>query len=309
MPEIKGILDNSTQEVLVLGDDKTIVRGNLKVYGVIEAGLIRSVEVIADQQYEKKFLTFVPPKDSELSGTGFLWHDKQQNKQLVFRTNPDCFFLSEHINLANGKGFLIDNNPVLTYEELGATITKSNLREIGTLQKLEVSGSVNLGNSVFFNPVTQRFSINKDDPSNTFSVYDPVNDVELVIDGSESGHGKIGTVNNKNLELIAGDQTRITLHANGNIVVGHEYKNNTVVSLYGKVGVNIKNPKESFEVEGNIKFQNKLFSSGNGSPTEGTFSKGDIIWNSDPGPSKYIGWVCVTSGTPGIWAPFGLIAN
>jgi hypothetical protein len=309
MPDIKGILDKTTQEVLVLGDDRSIIRGNLKVHGVLEAGLIKTVELIADQRYEKKFLTFVTPEGSELSGTGFLWHDKIQNKQLVFRTNPDCFFLSEHINLANGKAFLIDNNPILTREELGSTVIKSNLTEIGKLKKLEVAGTVNFGNSVFFNPVTQRFSINKDDPSNLFSVYDPVNDVEIVLDGSENGHGKIGTLNNRNLELISGNQTRVTLHFNGNITLGHEYKNNTNINLYGKVGVNVKNPKESLEIDGNLKFQNKLFTSGTSAPLEGTYHKGDIVWNTDPGPSKYIGWVCITSGSPGHWAPFGLIAG
>jgi hypothetical protein len=309
MPEIKGILDNSTQEVLVLGDDKTIVRGNLKVYGVIEAGLIRSVEVIADQRYEKKFLTFVTPEGSELSGTGFLWNDKTQNKQLVFRTNPDCFFLSEHINLASGKAFLIESNPVLTFEELGPTVIKSNLREIGILAKLEVSGSVNLGNSVFFNPVSQRLSINKDDPSNTFTVYDPVNDVEIIIDGSENGNGKIGTANNKNLEIIVGNQPRITMSINGSIVVGNENRDTTNINLYGKIGINTRASKEALEVNGNIKFQNKLFTTGEAVPEEGNYSKGDIIWNTDPGPSKYIGWVCVRPGNPGTWAPFGLIAN
>lgn len=304
-----GIQDNSTQEVLVLTDDKTTIRGNLKVYGVIEAGLVRTVEIIADQRYDKKFLTFVAPEGSEISGTGLLWHDKTQNKQLIYRTNPDSFFLTEHLNLAGGKAFLIENNPVLSYEELGATVTKSNLREVGTLQKLEVRGAVNFGNSVFFNPVTQRLSINKDDPSNTFSVYVPLHDVEVAIDASESGHGKIGTVNNKNLELIAGDQTRLVLHHTGQIVLGNENKENTPISLYGKVGVNVRNPKEALEVNGNLKFQNKMFAVGDRIPEEGTFTKGDIVWNTEPGPSKYIGWVCVTSGSPGFWAPFGLIAG
>ncbi len=307
MSEIKGIQDNSTQEVLVLSDDRTTVRGNLKVHGVIEAGLVRAEELIADQRYEKKFLTFVAPSDSDISGTGFLWHDKAQNKQFIFRTNPDCFFLSEHLNLANGKALLIDNSLVVTSEELGPTIIKSNLKEVGTLKNLEVSGTVNFGNSVFFNPVNQRFSINKDDPSNTFSVYDPVNDVEIAVDGSESGHGKVGTVNNKNLELVAGNQTRVVLHHTGQIVLGHEYKDSTVINLYGKVGVNVKSPKEALEVNGNLKFQNKLFTCGDGPPTEGNFTKGDIVWNIEPGPSKYIGWVCVTSGSPGFWSPFGLI--
>ena len=43
-------------------------------------------------------------------------------------------------------------------------------------------------------------------------------------------------------------------------------------------------------------------------PTTGTWVKGDIVWNSNPteaggAGNKYVvlGFVCVTSGTPGTW--------
>jgi hypothetical protein len=43
-------------------------------------------------------------------------------------------------------------------------------------------------------------------------------------------------------------------------------------------------------------------------PTAGNYVKGDFVWNSNPSEaggagSKYVllGWVCVTSGTPGTW--------
>ena len=43
-------------------------------------------------------------------------------------------------------------------------------------------------------------------------------------------------------------------------------------------------------------------------PTTGTWSKGEIVYNADPDSGEYIGWVCVTAGTPGTWKGFGLIA-
>lgn len=43
-------------------------------------------------------------------------------------------------------------------------------------------------------------------------------------------------------------------------------------------------------------------------PTTGTYTKGDIIYNTNAGPGGYVGWYCVTAGTPGIWNPFGLIS-
>lgn len=43
-------------------------------------------------------------------------------------------------------------------------------------------------------------------------------------------------------------------------------------------------------------------------PTTGVWDKGNIIWNSNPTTGSTIGWVCVTSGTPGIWKTFGSIS-
>jgi hypothetical protein len=309
MADITGILDNSTQQVLVLNDDRIILRGNVTIHGVLDVGLVKTTEIISDHRYEKKFLTFVSPDDSQIAGTGLLWVDKHDNKQLVYRTNPDCFFLSEHVDLPNDKSYLIGGTPMLSANTLGGSVTDSSLKTVGTLKRLTVGGDVNIGDFVFFNPVSQRVSIGRDDSSSLFSVYDNVHDVDIILDSDENGRARIGTFNNKGLDLVTGNQTRLSLSANGNIIIGLENKDNTLITLYGKVGINVKNPKEDLEVSGNIKFQNKLFAVGNGAPAEGSFQRGDIIWNDDPMVSSYIGWVCTLGGSPGLWAPFGLIAG
>jgi len=47
--------------------------------------------------------------------------------------------------------------------------------------------------------------------------------------------------------------------------------------------------------------------SANSSPSTGTWAVGDKVWNTVPAASGYIGWVCVTAGTPGTWKQFGAI--
>ncbi len=42
-------------------------------------------------------------------------------------------------------------------------------------------------------------------------------------------------------------------------------------------------------------------------PTSGSFTQGDIVWNSNPQPGNFVGWVCVKAGNPGMWATFGEI--
>jgi pectate lyase-like protein len=42
-------------------------------------------------------------------------------------------------------------------------------------------------------------------------------------------------------------------------------------------------------------------------PKNGSWEKGDIIFNSAPKVGGYAGWICTKGGTPGIWKAFGLI--
>lgn len=51
----------------------------------------------------------------------------------------------------------------------------------------------------------------------------------------------------------------------------------------------------------------KIKNYGTAAPVAGTYAFGDIIWNSEPGAAEFIGWVCVSPGTPGTWKGFGLI--
>ena len=45
-----------------------------------------------------------------------------------------------------------------------------------------------------------------------------------------------------------------------------------------------------------------------GPPSQGTWGVGDQTLNQQPKTGSYVGWVCVTTGSPGEWRPFGLIA-
>ena len=43
-------------------------------------------------------------------------------------------------------------------------------------------------------------------------------------------------------------------------------------------------------------------------PQPGTWRVGDQTVNRQPRAGSYVGWVCVTAGSPGEWRPFGSIA-
>lgn len=301
-----SITDNATREMLVLDNNKVTVHSDVKIYGVLDAGLVRTTEIIANQRYENQFLEFANPNGGP-ENTGFLWTGGDYNKQFIFKAGPDRFFSTESIDLPENKSYHVNNIPVLNSTELGRSVTVSNLQQVGTLKKLTVAGSINVADHIFFNPASQRFSIGTENANALFTVYDYTNDVELVLNSNDK-YGEIGTYNTKGVQLVTDNQARITVEVNGDVTVGHEQKDSTQTRVYGKLSVGVKNPTEQFEVAGNMRVGNRLFSQGSGHPTNGNYQKGDIHWNTDPKPESYIGWVCVVSGNPGIWAPFGLIA-
>jgi hypothetical protein len=42
-------------------------------------------------------------------------------------------------------------------------------------------------------------------------------------------------------------------------------------------------------------------------PASGTWQRGDVVYNTGAAAEGYVGWVCVTAGTPGTWKGFGAI--
>jgi hypothetical protein len=317
-----GIKDSSTKQTLLVEDDKitvnsisvktvegdTTIRGNVKIYGVLDAGFVRTTELITNQVYEKQYLEFALGESGTNVGTGLLWPGDPYNKQLVLMAGPDRFFSTESIEIARGRDFMIGGTSVINLESLGSSVVNSSLKTLGTLRELNVSGRVNWSDHVWFDPNNNRFSLGQDQPTALFTVYDYPNNVEIVIDVDKNSRGRIGTFNTKPLDLITDDQVRISVSEQGHITLGQELRDSTVIRAYGKLSVNVKNPTEDFEVGGNMRVAGKLHARGVEPPTQGTFVQGDIVWNNSPLPTGYVGWVCVRGGTPGTWKTFGQIS-
>jgi hypothetical protein len=312
-----GIKDEATKISLVVKDNEIIVdnittkqlsgnilvEGNLQVSGQITADRLHVLELTSERTYDKMYLEFQPVDTARNpNGSGLIWKGTDYTKLFVLKT--DKFFSSEHIDLHADKSFKIDNVDVLTKNTLGSTIRKSSLREIGTLHHLTVSGDVSLADFVTFSSDQQRISINVEQPVGTITIGDIMQDVIMNID-VDNGRAKIGTYNNRPFDLTAGDQTLVTLDPKGIVSVGHEYKTDTEIRLYGKVGINVKHPEADLDVKGSIRFGNKLFMVYNSPPEKGNYKRGDIVWNESPSVNSPLGWVCIVSGSPGKWASFG----
>ena len=297
--------------VLNIENNKLDARSDVSIYGVLNVAKIQTNELVANQRYESQFIEFSPDNEQGSNiGSGLLWPvNGAPNKQFVLRDNPDRFWSTESLDIEADKSYHIGGSPVLSATSLGGSIIESNLQTVGILQSLTVSGPVNLDGTFFFDPTTKRMGINTETPSASLSIYDPNLNVEIVVYSDVNGRARIGTHHANAVDIVTDEQARISVESNGDVQIGQEWKDSTVTRVYGQVGVGVKNPREQFEVSGNIRFANKLFATGEDEPTSGSYTIGDIVWNVEPKPGSYIGWVCTATGNPGTWKPFGLIAS
>ena len=243
----------------------------------------------------------------DIPGKGLLWSGDGHNKQLIYAANPGRFFVSETIDLAKGKGISVNNVKIIDDTELGSIVTKSNLREVGRLKGLIVDGGLSVNQYLVYDATTDRLGIGTDQPNATLSILDQ--NIELVFGASEPNVGSMGTFNSADLELVTDNTARLTIGAGGDITLGNPNFGPTKVKIVGSLGVNVSSidPRTDLHVSGAIKFNDKLHLSGSESPTSGAFNEGDILWNNNPQPGRFIGWVCTRAGNPGLWSGFGRI--
>lgn len=288
----------------VIFDRSVTVHGNLKV------NRLEVNELQADLRIERSSsLEFRADKNNPVYGKGLLWIGNETTKQWVYNAEPDRFFSSENIDLASGKGIYVSGVNVLTATSIGSGVEKSNLREVGRLRSLNVDGDVNFNNNIYYSASSRRLGLGTDTPHAAISIAD--NNIELVLGGTPESHGAIGTFTSSDLELVTDNVPRITVRSNGDITLGNTTRSPAQVSVHGKlaIGVNTPDPSVDLHVSGAIKFSNNRHAAGDAAPTYGSFTQGDIVWNTKPTPGGWIGWVCIGSGTPGTWIQFGAVAR
>ena len=314
-----GITDQASKQQLLLKDDGVHIASltvdhiqDLNVTGTVTAGVIKTdvlevKEIKADITFEKDIPIVFSGKN--LEGKGLLWAGNGHTKQFIFASNPDRFFVSENLDFARGKSITVNNIKLIDDTELGPTITKSNLKEVGRLNGLIVDGSLSIGQYVYFDSNTNRLGLGTDEPAAAFSVAE--DSVEVVIGTKDSTKGYIGTYASNALDIVTDNTSRINISAGGNIQLGNNKLPPVQVSVHGKIAVRVStpDPEVDLHVNGSIKFNNRLQKYDKNYPTAGSYNEGDIIWNIEPRMNTYVGWICIQTGSPGIWAPFGKIGN
>ncbi len=254
-----------------------------------------------------QFLEFRARKGEENFGKGIIWSGKGYTKQFVFNGNPDRFFSSESIDLDKDRHLSIGGTVVLSGKELGTSVTKSNLQTVGRLKGLIVDGSLNINQYLIYNGTTDRLGLGTDAPNAAFSVAE--NAIEVMLGTNDAFHGMVGTFASTDFDIVTDNTTRISVKANGNIELGNPNRNPIQVKINGKLSVGVENPDPAVDlhVAGAVRFSGHIHMYASAPPQEGTYSVGDIIWNTAARVGTGVGWVCLRAGSPGAWYPFGEI--
>tara|TARA_B100000212_G_scaffold75301_2_gene53269 strand:- start:644 stop:1756 length:1113 start_codon:yes stop_codon:yes gene_type:complete len=309
-----GIQDRATSLQLVVENDlvstdnlkvgllknSVKVEEDLTVAGTIKAAKLEVNEVKADVRNDRTSPLNFDCENESPYGKGLMWTGSGHTKQLVMQGNPDRIWSSEIID-THGE-YRIGNVTVLSSNELGSDVTKSSLTEVGTLRNLRTEGNFVLDQFIFYDGDGMRLGIGSEAPNGQLSVAG--NEVEFIVDPGYDTV-KVGAFTTSDVELITDDQTRIKLKANNRIEVGTDA--DSITTVKGKLGIGVNNPDVCFSTSGPIKFENKKFEVGSDIPQQGNYKRGDIVWNSTPSPTGFVGWVCIQDGTPGEWKPFGQI--
>ena len=194
------------------------------------------------------------------------------------------------------EALMVNHNEVLWKDSLGKSVRKSSLQQLGILKNLQVRNT--------FYVADGRVGINTTAPSADFSVNS--GGYEILTTMQES-NAYVGTHTHVPFAIGTDFTPRLTCRANGDIIVGSETGKPVKLNVYGQIGIGVKHPQESLEVDGNIKFAERTFTAGQQEPKDGRWNTGSIVWNEKPAVNQYVGWVCIRGGKPGSWRPFGLI--
>lgn len=253
-------------------------------------------------------LEFHADEKKGIYGKGLYWKGHGTTKQFIYRNNPDRIFTTESIDIGNEQTYNIGNIPVLSNSELGTSITKSYLTKTGTLQNLRTAGNLTVDDFIFFSSSNNRLGIGTEEPNAMLSIMSM--DAEFIVE-PEGKEVKVGTYTADDVSIVTDNTTRIQVKSNGDITVGTKGNFDTNISVHGRIGVGYSTVDEDVSIvtAGPVRFQGKKQESRAELPRSGAYNKGDIVWNEDPKPTGYVGWICVRSGTPGEWKPFGQISS
>ena len=148
---------------------------------------------------------------------------------------------------------------VIEGNQLSNIVTESGLQSVGLLKNLSVRGEANFNNKTL-NVLNKRLGVNTDSPEMALSVWDE--EVSIVIGKNKANEAYIGTNRDQSISIGVNRKPQIEINASG-------------LTTIKKLQVGLHKISHDVQVPG----------------WAGT--RGDLVLNTNPGPSRVFAWVCL----------------
>ena len=205
---------------------------NVNVKNTLTATTIIVSNLITSNGDSTQLGQWLGSTESDINGKGFSWSWGTGQSQLIYR-GGGRLWTNSNFDLGTGSSYKINNTPVLSAGELGASITTSSLSQVGTLNSLSVSGNADIGDFLFVNSTVNRLGIGTDEPSASLTILD--NNVEIALGSPRVNLAQIGTASNHDLAIATDGQTRITVKNSGEVNIGDPAGGGGVLNVYGTI--------------------------------------------------------------------------
>lgn len=277
-------------QIFTIESDRVVIKklaletldGDLSVSGTLT---VDNLVVLNAAETETSCLdqtgTWAVHDEADLLGKEFSWTWGHGCVQLGYRPGNRLWTNSD-LDLERGKSFMVDGVAVLSANELSSQVTKSRLKEVGTLKSLNVSGDCALGEFAVFNSSLNRLGLNTEEPNGTFAVVD--NNVEFIVNSPRDNIVEVGTYTNSDLHIVTDNTSRILLKNNGEIVFGNPATNNANVKIYGTLHVETVVADNRLDRYSSLEFKSTREQSifGQGLLWTGTGNMRQLVMRTDP---------------------------
>lgn len=225
----------------VIGIDSLSVR-SLAVTGESMIESVTATTITTDTLHVKNLITdnalemptteWIANTDDDLNGRGLKWEHNTGKTQLIYRSGGRIWN-SNSFDIPSNASYMIDEIPVITANSLGSSISKSNLKQVGQLNFLEVIGDTALSGFAFFNSVNNRLGLGTSEPTASISILD--NNVEISIGSPVYNIANIGTRSNHDVAIISDNLPRLVVKNNGEVHIGNELSKAGVLRVFGSL--------------------------------------------------------------------------
>ena len=152
----------------------------------------------------------------------------------------------------------VGGESLVTGNRLSSTITESNIQSLGNLRNLTVNGETHINNTV--SVVNKRLGINTDAPEKALGIWDE--EVSIVIGKHKFNQAYVGTNRDQGIAIGVNREPQIEINIDG-------------LTKIKQLQVGLHKISHSAQVPG----------------WSGT--RGDIVFNANPGPDRVFAWVCL----------------